>query len=630
LDPGVRRLVADAAVLGTSFPDVALIAVSGQDEPSVRAALAELVRREVLSVSADPLSPERGSYQFAQQMLRQVAYDTLSRRDRKTLHLAVAAHLRTAFAGDGEEVGDVIARHYLDALEAVPDAPDAAQIRGQAIAALIRAAERAERTGAPALAVTAYATAADLAEAPPDPAEAADGQPEPAVLRERAAKAAIPTASWAAAVQHAGRAREHYLRRGQARAAARAQAITGEALRRWGHHAEAREQLTAAVEVLRADPDTDTVHALAQLAALEVSAGSPDADRLSLEAVALGQAAGVETRQAARLLSLRGFYLAFADRYLEAGAYLRESARLAEGIGDSDLIGVALVNLAEVLGLTDPAAAAETARTAAGHLRRAGNRDFLAWAVGNAAEALQLLGDWDSAEAELTRAADADGLADHEFLACHRALLAALRGDTSTARTIVAGLTDLRASEDPQDKAMISLVEAFTAAARRLPQDALGHARAVLAHASSFGGSIGISHSQMRWGWPLAARTAHDLDDADTTSELLTMLDSYPPGHVAPMLTAERALVRARLSARDGDPAAGESFAAAVRALRELSTPYHLAHGLLDHAQYAALHDPGAAEADLGEARDIAARLRCQPLLDRAAGLARARPPVQA
>ena len=116
LDPGVRRLVTDAAVLGTTFPAEALIAVSQQDEPTVRVALAELVRREVLAVSADPLSPERGSYQFAQQMLRQVAYDTLSRRDRKARHLAVAAHLRAAFAGDGEEVADVIARHYLDAL----------------------------------------------------------------------------------------------------------------------------------------------------------------------------------------------------------------------------------------------------------------------------------------------------------------------------------------------------------------------------------------------------------------------------------------------------------------------------------------------------------------------------------
>ena len=150
LEPQVRRLVADVAVLGSTFPPEALVAVSGQDESSVRSALNDLLRREVLSVSADPLSPERGSYQFAQSMLRQVAYDTLSRRNRKTRHLKVAAHLRAVFAGDGEEVADVIARHYLDALHAVPDDGDAAQIRDQAIAALIRGAERAERIGAPA------------------------------------------------------------------------------------------------------------------------------------------------------------------------------------------------------------------------------------------------------------------------------------------------------------------------------------------------------------------------------------------------------------------------------------------------------------------------------------------------
>ena len=61
LEAGARRLVADAAVLGATFPAEALIAVSGQDEAVVRAALAELVRREVLAVSADRLSPERGS-----------------------------------------------------------------------------------------------------------------------------------------------------------------------------------------------------------------------------------------------------------------------------------------------------------------------------------------------------------------------------------------------------------------------------------------------------------------------------------------------------------------------------------------------------------------------------------------
>jgi hypothetical protein len=227
LDPRVRRLVADAAVLGTTFPSGALIAISGQDESAVRAALDELVRRQVLTVSADPLSPEKGNYGFAQNMLRQVAYGTLSRRDRKARHLAVAAHLRAAFPGDGEEVADVIAGHYLDALAAVPGDPDADQIRGQAVGALIRAAERAARTGAPALAATSFAAAAELAsDAPvlPDGEPAAGdggtaaGKPaDPGRLWERAATAAIDGGDLIAAVGHAGRARDCYLRHSQAR-----------------------------------------------------------------------------------------------------------------------------------------------------------------------------------------------------------------------------------------------------------------------------------------------------------------------------------------------------------------------------------------------------------------------------
>jgi predicted ATPase len=51
LDPGVRRLVADAAVLGTTFPGEALIAISGQDEAIVRSARDELVSRGVRASS---------------------------------------------------------------------------------------------------------------------------------------------------------------------------------------------------------------------------------------------------------------------------------------------------------------------------------------------------------------------------------------------------------------------------------------------------------------------------------------------------------------------------------------------------------------------------------------------------
>ena len=330
LDPRVRQLVADAAVLGTTFPAEALIAVSGQQESAVRAALAELVRREVLAVSADPLSPERGSYGFTQNMLRQVAYDTLSRRDRKARHLAVAAHLRAAFPGDGEEVAEVIARHYLDALDAVPGDPDAGQIRGQAIAALVRAAERACRTGAPARAAASYAAAA----ARLTQAGTADGHhTAAAVLWEHAAQAALTSARYAEALEQACEARELYRRDGDTRAAARAQMIAGQALGRWGRYVQAREQLTAAVAVLRADPDADTVRALGELATLETAAGSPEADALSAEALALGQDLAVDDATLARLFDTRGVSHASAGRRAEAAAYFREAARLAGQAG---------------------------------------------------------------------------------------------------------------------------------------------------------------------------------------------------------------------------------------------------------------------------------------------------------
>jgi class 3 adenylate cyclase/tetratricopeptide (TPR) repeat protein len=619
LDPAVRRLVADAAVLGSSFPAEALIPVSGQDEASVRAGLADLVRREVLSVSADPLSPERGSYQFAQDMLRQVAYDTLSRRDRKTRHLAVAAHLRAAFASDGEEVADVIARHYLDALNAMPDAPDATEIRGQAVVALIRAAERAERTGAPIQAAASFATAAELTE---------EGAiPDTGTLWERAAAAAVTSGDWDSVLAYVGRARDFYLRRGRDRAAARAQSVAGRALRRWGRHAEARDQLTAAIAVLRTDPDTDTVRALGELATLESFAGSPDADRLTAEALTLGQALDVGPGLLGSLFLTRGIYHGISGRRPQAVAYFRESVQLATKAGDSQLAGRALGNLSDALATIDPEAAVEAARTAASYLRRTGARELLGWSRTNLVQVLLMLGDWDAAETELAQAVESAELPNADMSNCYRGLLAALRGDAATAQTRLAALRYLRASEDPQDKSMTALAEAFTAVAVGRPEDALGWARETLAYTDV----LGIGAEDQRWAWPLAARAAHDLRDAATVRELLDLLDSFQPGHLVPMLRAERDLVRARLADGDGDPATAQAFASAIASLREQSTPYHLAHGLLDYAEHHIQHgDAEAAATVINEARDIGVRLRCEPLLARADALDHAESRIRA
>ncbi len=623
LDPPVRRLVADAAVLGSTFPAEALIAVSSQDEDAVRTGLAELLRRELLNISADPLSPERGSYGFAQDLLRQVAYGILSRRDRKGRHLVVAAHLRQTFPGDGEEVADVIARHYLDALNAVPDDPDAALIRGQAADALVRAAERADRTGAPGRAAASYASAADLLLARNHNEDAApDTQYDVGDLWERAARAELSNVDYAAAVQHAGMARDHHGRAGRPRAAARARAIVGRGLRLAGRHAEAREHLTAAVDVLRAGPDTDTVQALEELAMLEVFAGSAEADQLTDEALALGQALDVNSGLLCELLDARGNYFSSRDRHAEAVAYYCESARIAGQAGDNLSRGRALCNLAFDLAFTDPAAGAEAGRAAVGCARQSGDRDNLAFSIINLASALLLLGDWDAAADECARA-DSDGLADHEMLVCQRGWQAALRGDAGAAETALTAIPGILASEDPQDQAAASVVKAFLADARHLPREVLRHVQHVLDQVNF----IGPSHDFVRWAWPLAARTADELRDFPAVDDLLALLDAHRPGRLGPMLRAERALVRAWRAAADGDR---DALGAAVAGLRAHSTPYHLAHGLLDHAEQLVRDgDPDAAAEAVREARAIGERLRCQPLLDRADAFTAGRSQVQ-
>ena len=293
-------------------------------------------------MSADPLSPERGSYQFAQQMLRQVAYDTLSRRDRKARHLAVAAHLRAVFPGDGEEVTEVIARHYLDALNAIPDDPDAALICGQAVTALTRAAERAERTGAPAQAAASYATAAELS--PPEAAGEAT-----ASLWERAARAANADASYPSG---------HRVRGAGPRPLSPAWSGPGRRARP-GSRRPGPEQLGAscggprAAHRRRGHPASRSRHR--HRVGHEPPSGSRGVRRLarrrplSAESLALGQALNVGPGQLSELLLTRGLYHLLAERRPQAISYFRESARLAGQAGDNFTVGRALLNLADAL-----------------------------------------------------------------------------------------------------------------------------------------------------------------------------------------------------------------------------------------------------------------------------------------
>jgi len=230
LDPQARGLAGVAAVVGGTFPAGALVAVSGRPEPEVSGALAELVHRDVLVVAADPLSPRHAGYRFSQDPLRQVAYETLTRRERKQLHLAVAGHLRSVSSGDAE----VVARHYLDA--------------------------RRRAAG----------------------------------LWERSAGAAMVAGDHDAASVAVEEAVAAYRDAGDERAAAGASVRAGAAFRLASRHVDARRRLTGNLAALRAEPAADTVECLVELAVLEAFDGNlTAAEGLAVEALRLAQDLGV-------------------------------------------------------------------------------------------------------------------------------------------------------------------------------------------------------------------------------------------------------------------------------------------------------------------------------------------------
>ncbi|HEY6058563.1 MAG TPA: adenylate/guanylate cyclase domain-containing protein, partial [Candidatus Limnocylindrales bacterium] len=162
-----RALVQDAAVLGQSFTVAGLAAVSGLAEAELEAHLRALVRREVLRVEADPRSPERGQHAFVQALIREVAYNTLARADRKARHLAAARYFE---ALGSDELSGALAGHYLGARANAPEGPEANALAGQARIALRAAADRAIMLGSHEQAIAFLEQALGVTD---DPAERA-------------------------------------------------------------------------------------------------------------------------------------------------------------------------------------------------------------------------------------------------------------------------------------------------------------------------------------------------------------------------------------------------------------------------------------------------------------------------
>jgi class 3 adenylate cyclase/tetratricopeptide (TPR) repeat protein len=286
LPPHRKSLLQDAAVVGKVFWAGALKQISGCQDAELELALHEFARKELVRPARTTSMDGETEYSFWHVLVRDVAYSQIPRAERVRRHRAAAAWIERKAGQRIEDLAEVLAYHYLQAVEIATAAGD----RGQA-GDLARPARRfLALAGERALGLDTTQAEARLARAleltPPD-------DPDRPHLLVR----------WADAMLQAGRPREA--------AAALEQAITP--LRSSGNKeatAEALQLLALislrlgegrqvalagqAVELLESDAPTPTlVGAYARLAHVQVRAGSyaeavTAADRACAVADALG------------------------------------------------------------------------------------------------------------------------------------------------------------------------------------------------------------------------------------------------------------------------------------------------------------------------------------------------------
>ena len=406
LDAADRALIGDATVLGQTFDHRALAAITEQDEAAVEARLRVLVKREVLEILADPSSPERGQFSFVQSVIREVAYDTFSRHDRRARHLAAARYYEAT--GD-EELAAVLATHYVAAYDATDEGPERDALRVEARGALRGAAERAATLGAYEQAVAHLDAAIAITE---DRAELAQ-------LHADAAAVAQAAAGHDDAIRHADLAVSLFDSAGRERDALRATASLATVQVEAGHVEESKRTALAALERADAAEHPDIrADLLARLSRAHMRLNEIDeAIATADEALTLAEPLQLD-RVVAEALVNKGSALSRHARVHEPTFLLRGGADLAEQAGDLDLNLRATMNLGIVLRNQDLEFLLRTYQGVLESARVLGRRLYADWLTAFIPYFTVLAGrDWDEvlemASEGLTRATSTFGRHTH-------------------------------------------------------------------------------------------------------------------------------------------------------------------------------------------------------------------------
>jgi predicted ATPase/class 3 adenylate cyclase len=601
LPPEERRLLQDASVVGKTFTRGAAAAVAGLGEDELDPLLTSLVKKEVLSLQADPRSPEHGQYGFLQDLVRHVALETLSKRERRARHLSAAAYLESSYPDD-DEVVEVLASHYLDAYTALPDADDAEEIRLRARDALTRAGDRAESLGAPGEARRYLEQASELTDTPDERAK----------LIERAGVLAINMPDLESAARLLGEAISLYEGEGATHAAARVSGRLAVTERFLGQYDAAEARLLAAFGVVASDePDADVADLALGVAALFLFQGNLDraADHLEL-------ALGVAEALGSSSLLTRGFVLrsqlaAARNRPQESVAFLERGLAIGLEKEEFDSVGRLYFHL------SDRAFHRDRYEEAQGYLRQAlelaqrrGDGRARMATLAELTFPLNMLGRWDEAIELYAQIFEEQLLTATTLSVLDGVLPIHLnRGDLAEAQRILALFASLESAADLQDRSaylsgasVVRLAEGRYDEALRCGVEADAVAR----------GGFSTGSQQSKQGLVSALEASLALEERERAEEILGHIASLEPGVRPPYLEAQGLRFRARLDLSE----AGLGDAAAV--FRQLAMPFWTAVALLERAELLVGEGRDSdAEPLLAEARDTFGQLRATPWLER-------------
>jgi class 3 adenylate cyclase/tetratricopeptide (TPR) repeat protein len=617
LDPGERRVIDDAAVLGKTFTKPGLAALTGTPEEELEPVLASLVRKDLLTLQSDPRSPERGSYGFLQALVQRIAHDTLSRKERKARHLAAAKYLEQSWGSEETEIVEVIASHYLDAYRAEPEAEDAGELRLTAGEALARAGRRAFALAANEQAQRYFEQAAELAVEPEVKAELLE-QAGVCADNDRRASDAIPLLE---------RAIELWEAEGMTHPAARGQARLAMVRFNYGEVDEATAAMGRSFEILAQDePDADLAMLAGQLARYRYLLDDVDGALEPLE-FALEVAESLLIPDVlSDALNTKGL-IATGNGHREEGLALMQ--RALEVAIEHDLTenaARAYFNLSYLRNGRDRLAEAAAADEAGLELvRRRGNRQWEEAFRSHLRGYNQVLGDWDEIDIDLGELESGSWDALPWSLRLDISGIAVpinvARGRLDVAREIMARVpTEQRA--ETQERAAI----AHGRGALAFGEGKYDEAADWMAKAASTRGTIGSEHPFFKLGLAGALDGAVALGDPERPAELFELARQLSPGQRSPLIDAQLARYDAHVAARRSDAqTADRRFRNAAELLREVGARFMLAIVLLEHAEFLAGEDGAEAEALLAEAREIFERLQAALWLERAEAAAPAR-----